>query len=88
VCLRNCTCPADGGPCTLAKECSVRIDVHGGGRHGWGGGAVFFWTLLTLALGGVAALGYVHWYGIPPWLPIRQRGYHGMYNELSQHGGI
>lgn len=89
VCLRNCTCPADGGACTLAKECSIRIDITGGGgrRGGVSGGTVFFWMVFALVLGGVAALGYVHWYGVPYWLPIRDRGYGAaLYNEMSEHG--
>jgi hypothetical protein len=78
VCLRNCTCPADGGPCILAKDCSIRIGI-GGGRHGVGGGALLAWMATCLALGGGAALAYIHYRGIPPWLPIRERGYVGMY---------
>lgn len=87
VCIRNCTCPADGGACTLGSSCGVKIDV-GGGRRGVGGGALFFWLLVALVLGGGGALGYIHWYGVPAWLPIRERGYGGlgMYNELSEHG--
>lgn len=120
VCVRNCTCPADGGACHLDKvcvgcrctaalqhapaappwpctgalaivlvsgrlvasppmphpqDCTLKIDIQGGGggsrRHG---GALFFWFCFALLLGGVAAMGYVHWYGVPTWLPIRERG--------------
>lgn len=90
VCLKNCTCPADGASCTLAKECSVHIDINGGGRghRGASGGTVFFWMLFSILLGGAGALGFIHLRGIPAWLPIRERGYGGpgLYNELSEHG--
>jgi hypothetical protein len=84
VCVRNCTCPADGAACSLAKDCSIKIDI-GGGSKRHSGGALFFWTVFSVLLGSVAALGYIHWNGIPPWLPLRERGYAmaGMYNELS-----
>lgn len=90
VCLKNCTCPADGGPCTLATTCSIRIDIQGGsGRHGVGGGAFFFWMLCFTLAGGGAVLAYIHRRGVPPWLPIRERGYlGGLYNEMSEHNGI
>lgn len=43
--------------------------------------------VFAMLLGGVAALGYVHWYGVPHWLPIRDRGYGAaLYNEMSEHG--
>lgn len=87
VCLRNCTCPADGGSCALDQDCSIRIGI-GGARRGVGGGALLFWMAASLALGGSAALAYIHYRGIPPWLPIRERGYAGMYNELGDYGGI
>ena len=89
VCVRNCTCPADGAACSLARDCSIRIDISGGGDGGGGkrhsGGALFFWMVFSVLLGSVAALGLIHWNGIPPWLPLRERGYAmaGMYNELS-----
>ena len=38
---------------------------------------MFFWFCFALLLGGVAALGYIHWYGVPAWLPIRERGEQG-----------
>ena len=84
VCIRNCTCPADGGPCTLANDCTIKIATGGGGRRGVGSGTVFFWVLVSLLLGSAAALGYIHMYGVPPWLPIRERGYSGLYNEMSE----
>ena len=88
VCLRNCTCPADGGPCALDLKCSVHIDI-APRRGGASGGTVFFWMVVALLLGGGGAMGWVHMYGVPPWLPIRERGYQlGLYNELSEHGGI
>ena len=92
VCIRNCTCPADGGSCLLdAADCSLKIDRRGGGgggRHGVGTDALFFWLMVFLALGGAAAFGFIHFNGIPPWLPVRERGYQGMYNELSETTGI
>jgi hypothetical protein len=42
----------------------------------------------TLA-GGGGVLAYIHRRGVPPWLPIRERGYlGGLYNEMSEHNGI
>lgn len=56
------------------QDCTLKIDIQGGGRSRRHGGALFFWFCFALLLGGVAALGYVHWYGVPTWLPIRERG--------------
>lgn len=81
----------DGSACALDADCTLRIDTRGGGgRQGVGGGALFFWLIFAMLLGGAAAMGYVHAYGMPPWLPIRGgMGGYGMYNELSsEHGGI
>lgn len=80
VCVRNCTCPADGGACALDADCSLKIDTQGGGggRRGVGGGALFFWLVFSLLAGGAGALAYIHLQGVPPWLPIRERGYGGL----------
>ena len=97
VCLRNCTCPPGGGPCTLLRECGPKVEIHGGGggggkegRRGVGGGAFFFWVLFFAAAGAAAAFGFIHVQGVPPWLPIRSRGFGGvgLYQELSEHEGI
>lgn len=85
MCLKNCTCPADGGPCALAPDCSRRVAI-GGGRQGHSGGAVFGWALFSLLLGAAAVLGYIHMLGVPYWLPIRNRGFGGLYQELSEEG--
>ena len=39
VCLRNCTCPADGSPCTLEAGCSNRVSI---GRAGVSGLSLFW----------------------------------------------
>lgn len=58
------------------QDCTLKIDIQGGGdgRSRARGGSLFFWFCFALLLGGVAALGYIHWYGVPTWLPIRERG--------------
>ena len=88
MCVKNCTCPADGSACSLSSDCGLKIAIHGGGCGGRGAGRGVTLFLLALTLGGAAAFGYVHYRGIPAWLPIRERGYAsmGLYNELSEHG--
>ncbi len=39
VCLRNCTCPADGSPCMLEAGCSNRVSI---GRAGVSGLSLFW----------------------------------------------
>jgi hypothetical protein len=65
----------------------VHIDIQPR-RGGASGGTVFFWMIVAVLLGGAGALAYIHTQGMPPWLPIRERGYGapGLYNELSEHG--
>lgn len=87
VCLRNCTCPADGSPCTLDKDCGS-AKAATGGKHGVSGGAVFFWVLFSMLLGGAACLAYIHYLGVPAWLPVRSRGFGGLYQELSGNEGV
>lgn len=86
VCLRNCTCPADGSACTLDAECSGSHRVEINSRRGVSGSAVFGWVLFSLLLGAAVVLGYIHYMGLPPWLPIRDRGFGGLglYQELSE----
>lgn len=86
VCVRNCTCPASGDACALdSADCTVKIPTQGGSGRRRSGAALFFWLCFAMLLGAAAFAGWVHWNGIPPWLPIRERGY-GLYNELSEHG--
>lgn len=73
VCLRNCTCPPDGGSCRLEADCSIRIPISGGGgggrrRSGVHGFGLFVWTLFCGLLGaGAAAYVVYHQGGLPTW---------------------
>ncbi|GAB4820407.1 hypothetical protein N2152v2_007453 [Parachlorella kessleri] len=80
VCLRNCTCPADGSPCTLETGCSNRVSI---GRAGVSGLSLFWWLAFAMLAGAAAMAGYVHYRGVPAWLPVRSRGFGGLYQELS-----
>lgn len=84
VCLRNCTCPGDGGACALQKECGPRVEIHPTLRAGYS-----FWTLMFGALLGTAGFAaFIHHRGVPSWLPIRQRPFTSLYSELSDNDGL
>ena len=82
VCLRNCTCPTDGDSCKLSSGCGVEVAIQG--RRGMRGMGLFIWTLFCAAVGAVLAAGYVHYFGLPPWLPIRPQAFRPGYAELSE----
>ncbi len=87
VCLQNCTCPADGDSCSLSQDCSIKVDIDQGGSSNHAARSFFGWVF-ALAMGGVAVLGYIHFMGVPAWLPIRMHGFGGLYHELSDVEGI
>lgn len=69
----------------LDEQCGPKVDIAPGRK---GGSPGFVWTVFSMLLGAVATGLYIHLHGVPPWLPIRNRGFGGLYQELSEHEGI
>lgn len=81
TCTENGVCECKKG--WLGGDCSVnQASSHPQGRSALGS---FWFMVLSMAAGAAGTLTFIHFKGVPQWLPIRVRYFEGLglYQELS-----